>query len=125
MSPGDYVAVNFFNEPFRGRPINMNNRRQCFNVTIENDDRPEDAEIFIVIIRNSIQSDVVIVDPDVVTITILDTDSKRDLKSIIAIGAAWQGLIHNTSYKIAVHSSCYFVLVSRPTAATHPFNTTT
>ena len=71
VSPGDYVAVN---EPFRGYSFNTDNRRQCFNVTIENDDIPEDAESFTITIRHSVPSPLVIVAPVVATITILDSD---------------------------------------------------
>ena len=72
--PGDYVAVNFLNEPFRGHPFNTNNRQQCFNVTIVNDDIPENAENFTVTINHSMPSPLVTVEPAFATITILDSD---------------------------------------------------
>ena len=71
----DYMAVNFLNEPFRNRPFNTDNRRQCFNVNIRDDDVfEEDPESFTVTIRNSVQSEAVTVAPDVVTITIVSDD---------------------------------------------------
>ena len=76
------MAVNSLNEPFRGRPFNTDNRRQCFYVAIVNDDVSEDAESFTVTISNSVPSPSVLVVPDVVTITILDTDSKWDLRRV-------------------------------------------
>ena len=72
ITQGDYTSVNFLNEPFRGRPFNTNNRRQCFSVTIVNDDIPENAESFTVTIEQDVPSPSVIVQPDVATITILD-----------------------------------------------------
>ena len=77
---GDYTSVNFLNEPFRGRPFNTNNRRQCFNVSIVNDLTVENAESFTVTIRNSLPSTSVTVAPDEVMITILDRDGEWDLR---------------------------------------------
>ena len=76
MAPSDYMAVNSTNEPFRGSPFNTDNRRQCFNVAIQNDDIRENAESFTVTIRHDVPSPLVIVQPDVVTITILNDDRK-------------------------------------------------
>ena len=64
------MAINFLNEPFRGRPFNTDNRRQCFNVAIEEDGIPENAESFNIIIQHSIPSPSIIVEPTVATITV-------------------------------------------------------
>ena len=69
LAEGDYTVVDFLNEPF-----NMNNRRQCFNVSIVNDNIPENAESFNVTIMNSVSTPLVIVEPADVIITILDRD---------------------------------------------------
>ena len=74
--PGDYGAVDFLNEPFRGRPFNTDNRRQCFNVSIVNDEIPENAEYFNVTISNSEPSPLVRVQPDEAMVTILDRGGK-------------------------------------------------
>ena len=76
VASDDYTAVNFLNEPFRNRPFNTDNRRQCFNVDITDNNVPENTERFTVTISNSVLSTAVIVDPDVVTITILDRDER-------------------------------------------------
>ena len=76
----DYQAVNIANEPFRGRPFSTNKRRECFNVLIVNDNFPENAESFVVTIRHSVPSPLVIVEPDEVMITILDRDSEWAFK---------------------------------------------
>ena len=77
---GDFTSVGFVNEPFRGRPFNTDNRRQCFNVTIVNDDDAENAEDFTLTIRNAVPSASVNVTPDVATVTILDRDREWDLR---------------------------------------------
>ena len=71
---GDFTSVGFLNEPFRGRPFNTDNRRQCFNVDITDDDVFEDPESFTLTISNSVPSEAVTVAPDVVTITIVSDD---------------------------------------------------
>ena len=71
ITQGDYIPVN---ELFSDRPFNTSNRRQCFNLSIVNDDAVENAESFNVTIANAVPSTSVNVTPDVVTITILDGD---------------------------------------------------
>ena len=80
VSVGDYGAVNFLNEPFRNHQFNTNNRRQCFNVSIVNDDAAENTEDFTVTITNEVPSLSVNVTPDVATITILDRDREWDVR---------------------------------------------
>ena len=75
---GDFTTVGFINEPFRGRPFNSDNRQQCFNVSIVNDDAAENAESFNVTITNQMPFTSVILRPDEVMITILDRDRERD-----------------------------------------------
>ena len=72
------MAVNSRNEPFRGRPFNTDNRRQCFNVTIVNDDSAEDTEHFTMKIMNSVPSALVMVRPAQAIVTILDRDTPRE-----------------------------------------------
>ena len=72
--PGDFTAVSFLNEPFRNRPFNTDNRRQCFHASIVNDVAAENAETFTVTITNAVPSASVNVTPDVAMITILDRD---------------------------------------------------
>ena len=76
---GDYAAVNFLNEPFRGRPFNTHNRQQCFSVSIVNDDTVESCESFNVTITNAIPSTSVTVEPAEVMITIMDRNCECNL----------------------------------------------
>ena len=52
-------------------------RRRCFHVTILNDNIPENAEVFTVTLKSSIEriSHIQIL-PAIVTITVLDNDGK-------------------------------------------------
>ena len=72
------MSISFINEPFSGRPFNTTVRRQCFNVTIRDDSVPENDETFTVTIEHDTDapSPSITVEPNLVTITIVDRDGK-------------------------------------------------
>ena len=74
IAPGDYGALT----GFRLGPFSNSVRQLSFNVSIVNDMIPEDDEVFNASLTLSPADlgDVVIVDPDLASVTILDDEGK-------------------------------------------------
>ena len=70
----DYVEITSTNQPLK--EFSIHRRRQCFNVTITNDDMTEENETFTVILEKPSHESVpqVRINPGIVTITISDDD---------------------------------------------------
>lgn len=69
----DFLPINQSLEEFGN-----STRRQCFNVTITDDDVREDAETFTVALEKPLNGSLptVLIHPPMVTVTILDNDGK-------------------------------------------------
>ena len=70
----DFLPINQTLEGFGN-----STRRQCFNVTITDDDVHEDAETFTVALEKSGSLPVVLIHPGTITVTIEDDDDGKDI----------------------------------------------
>ena len=70
----DFLSINQSLEGFGN-----NTRRQCFNVTITDDDVREDVETFTVALEKPGSLPVVLIHPGTITVTIKDDDDGKDI----------------------------------------------
>ena len=72
--PSDFRDFLSINQTLEG--FGNSKRRQCFNVTITDDDVCEDAETFTVTLEQPFDESQVKIQPGIVTVTIIDCDGK-------------------------------------------------